>query len=157
MPAAWVAGDEVYGADPKLRAKIRELGLGYVLNIAANRHLSTQAGRCHADAVRRDRAGLGVAALLGRPAAKARATTTGCGATPPEQTDDRGHHWLLAPQQLGTGELAYLRCYNPRRVALTTCCAWPDNAGVSRRTCAPRGVLSYPRRSRDELEGGSWV
>jgi len=25
------------------------------------------------------------------------------------------------------------------------------NAGV------PRGALSYPRRSREELEGGSWV
>ena len=34
-PAAWVAGDEVYGADPGLRATVRVHGLGYVLQIAA--------------------------------------------------------------------------------------------------------------------------
>lgn len=28
VPAAWVAGDEVYGADPRLRAVIRGHGLG---------------------------------------------------------------------------------------------------------------------------------
>ena len=35
VPAAWVAGDEVYGADPHLRAAIRGHGLGYVMAIAA--------------------------------------------------------------------------------------------------------------------------
>ncbi len=45
VPAGWVAGDEVYGADPKLRAKIRTLGLGYVLNIASNQHVPPPAGR----------------------------------------------------------------------------------------------------------------
>jgi hypothetical protein len=29
VPAGWVAGDEVYGADPRLRATIRGHGLGY--------------------------------------------------------------------------------------------------------------------------------
>jgi hypothetical protein len=47
VPAGWVAADEVY-ADPKLRVKIRELGLGYVLNIASNQHLPTPAGRMSA-------------------------------------------------------------------------------------------------------------
>jgi SRSO17 transposase len=31
VPAAWVAGDEVYGADPQLRRTVREHGIGYVL------------------------------------------------------------------------------------------------------------------------------
>ncbi|WP_443627152.1 IS701 family transposase [Candidatus Mycolicibacterium alkanivorans] len=35
IPAAWVAGDEVYGADPTLRAAICSHHLGYVLAIAA--------------------------------------------------------------------------------------------------------------------------
>ncbi|CCK65682.1 Transposase (fragment) [Mycobacterium canettii CIPT 140070017] len=39
VPAAWVAGDEVYGADPKLRAAIRGHGLGYVLAVSANRRV----------------------------------------------------------------------------------------------------------------------
>ena len=33
VPARWVTGDEVYGADPGLRTRIEELGLGYVLAI----------------------------------------------------------------------------------------------------------------------------
>jgi SRSO17 transposase len=49
VPAAWVAGDEVYGADPRLRAAIRGHGLGYVLAVAANRRMPTAAGRIRAD------------------------------------------------------------------------------------------------------------
>jgi SRSO17 transposase len=41
VPAGWVAGDEVYGADPELRAGIRDHGLGYVLMLASNRHQIT--------------------------------------------------------------------------------------------------------------------
>src|SRR3954463_12047539 len=44
VPAGWVAGDEVYGADPTLRRTARQLGLGYVLQVAANRRVPTQAG-----------------------------------------------------------------------------------------------------------------
>jgi SRSO17 transposase len=32
-PAGWVAGDEVYGQDPQLRAELARHGLGYVLAI----------------------------------------------------------------------------------------------------------------------------
>ena len=45
VPAAWVAGDEVYGADPGLRAAIRGHRLGYVLAVAANRRVPTPAVR----------------------------------------------------------------------------------------------------------------
>lgn len=51
VPAAWVAGDEVYGADPHLRAAIRGHRLGYVMAIAANRRVLTHAGPIHADAL----------------------------------------------------------------------------------------------------------
>lgn len=49
VQAAWVAGDEVYGADPDLRATIRSHGLGYVLQIAGNRHVPTDAGPVRVD------------------------------------------------------------------------------------------------------------
>lgn len=49
IPAAWVAGDEVCGADPRLRAAIRGHHLGYVLAVAANRHVPTRAGRIRVD------------------------------------------------------------------------------------------------------------
>ncbi|CCH79831.1 transposase (fragment) [Nostocoides japonicum T1-X7] len=48
-PAAWVAGDEVYGADPTLRATIRAAGLGYVMQVAANRQVPCAAGRQRVD------------------------------------------------------------------------------------------------------------
>ena len=51
VPAAWVAGDEVYGADPRLRAAIRGHHLGYVLAIAANRRVPTHAGPVRVDAL----------------------------------------------------------------------------------------------------------
>lgn len=51
VPAAWVAGDEVYGADPRLRAAIRGHCLGYVLAIAANRRVPTHAGPIRVDAL----------------------------------------------------------------------------------------------------------
>jgi hypothetical protein len=36
VPAAWVAGDEVYGTDPRLRADLEERGMGYVLAVACS-------------------------------------------------------------------------------------------------------------------------
>ena len=36
VPAAWVTGDEVYGADPKLRACLEARGIGYVLAVACD-------------------------------------------------------------------------------------------------------------------------
>jgi SRSO17 transposase len=51
IPAAWVAGDEVYGADPRLRAAVRGHGLGYVMAIAANRRVPTHAGPIRVDAL----------------------------------------------------------------------------------------------------------
>ena len=51
IPAAWVAGDEVYGADPRLRAAIRGPHLGYVMAIAANRRVPTHAGPIRVDAL----------------------------------------------------------------------------------------------------------
>jgi SRSO17 transposase len=47
--ASWVAGDEVYGADPRLRAAVRHAGLGYVLQVAANRRIHTPAGPVRVD------------------------------------------------------------------------------------------------------------
>ena len=51
VPAGWVAGDEVYGADPRLRAAVRGHRLGYVLAVAANRRVPTHAGPIRVDAL----------------------------------------------------------------------------------------------------------
>ncbi len=121
VPAGWVAGDEVYGADPKLRATVRGHGLGYVLAIAANRRVPTAAGPLRVDAL---------PALI--PAHAWQTHSAGNGAHGPrlyawawfrllaEDDTDTGHHHLLIRRNDTTGELAYLRCYSPRPVPLRT-------------------------------------
>jgi SRSO17 transposase len=44
VPAQWVAGDEVYGNDPQLRAGIAGHGLGFVLAVAKDHRILTAAG-----------------------------------------------------------------------------------------------------------------
>ena len=44
VPASWVAGDEVHGADSKLRRHLREAGIGYVLAVAKNHQVVTGIG-----------------------------------------------------------------------------------------------------------------
>jgi SRSO17 transposase len=124
VPAGWVAGDEVYGADPTLRQTVRALGLGYVVQVSANRRVPTHAGLFRVDAL------------------AATAPETGwqhysCGAGSkgpryyawtwiallPEGEDsvgDTGQHHLLIRRNDTTGELAYLRCYSPTPVPLST-------------------------------------
>lgn len=121
IPAAWVAGDEVYGADPRLRAAVRGHGLGYVLAIAANRRVPTHAGRLRVDAL---------PAMIPQHAWQKH--SAGAGAHGPrlyswawfgllaEDDTDPGVHHLLIRRNDTTGELAYLRCYSPRPVPLRT-------------------------------------
>ena len=118
VPAAWVTGDEVYGADPGLRASLERRGMGYVLAVAKDHHALTGAGALRADALasrlpprawQRLSAGLGakghrwydwawIAIDPGRP---------GC-------------HWLLIRRHRRTRELAYYLCYSPRHAPLAT-------------------------------------
>lgn len=44
VPARWVAGDEVYGSDGKLRRALQERGIGYVLAIARTHQVITGIG-----------------------------------------------------------------------------------------------------------------
>jgi SRSO17 transposase len=122
VPAGWVAGDEVYGADPILRATVRELGLGYVLQVAANRRVPTHGGPQRVDAI---------AELIGPD--DWQSYSTGRGSKGPryyqwawiallpedEDADDTGQHHLLIRRNPSSGELAYLRCYSPTPVPLS--------------------------------------
>ena len=49
MPARWLTGDEVYGADPELRGECEAHRLGYVLAIGRDRRIHTDAGPIRAD------------------------------------------------------------------------------------------------------------
>ncbi|MCC5581170.1 transposase [Microtetraspora sp. AC03309] len=51
VQARWVAGDEVYGQSPYLRAELEARKVGYVLAVASSHRVTTGAGACRADQV----------------------------------------------------------------------------------------------------------
>jgi len=115
-PAAWVTGDEVYGADPGLRADLEGRQTGYVLAVAASHPVITAAGPCQ---VRK------IAARLPRRAWQC--YSAGQGAKGHRFYDwawlaiDPGrpsHRHLLIRRNRHTRELAFYRCYSPRHVPL---------------------------------------
>ena len=116
VPAAWVTGDEVYGADPGLRADLERRRTGYVLAVAASHRVATAAGTCPAGRL---------AARLPRRAWQR--YSAGPGAKGHRYYDwawavidpgRPGHRWLLIRRNRRTRELAFYRCCSPRLVPL---------------------------------------
>jgi SRSO17 transposase len=124
MPARWVAGDEVYGADPALRAELELRRVGYVLGIGCDRRVPTAAGLLRADEV-----------TAGLPKRAWQRLSAGAGAkgqryydwalitvNPPAGSRldaiDTQCWWLLVRRHRGSGELAFYRCYSPETVPL---------------------------------------
>jgi SRSO17 transposase len=121
VPASWVTGDEVDGADPKLRAFLEGRSIGYVLAVARD-HPVVAAG----DPWRAD----GLAARV--PARAWQRISAGQGAKghryydwafvqlDPGERDrsDPGQHWLLLRRNRKTKELAFYHCWMPRPVPL---------------------------------------
>ena len=52
-PASWVAGDEVYGADPGLRGDLEDRRVGYVLAVACSHRVEAGTAMTRADALAR--------------------------------------------------------------------------------------------------------
>jgi SRSO17 transposase len=117
-PAGWVAADEVYGADPGLRADLERRGVGYVLAVARTHRVVTGAGSCQAGQI---------AARLPRSAWQRYSAGQGAKgyryyhwawvAIGPGQP---GRHGLLIRRNHRTRELAFYRCYASRHVPLAT-------------------------------------
>ncbi|MFD1516987.1 IS701 family transposase [Pseudonocardia yunnanensis] len=116
--ASWVAGDEVYGGNPKLRTVLEARGMGYVLAVARSAEVATKAGNFRADA------------LVGRlPKPAWQKLSAGAGAKGHRFYDwavidtadpGPGHRQLLIRRNRHTGELAYYRCHSPQAVPLST-------------------------------------
>ncbi len=112
----------VYGADPTLRRTARQLGLGYVLQVAANRRVPTHAGMVRVDelaASMPDSAWQTYSAGAGSKGPRYYAWTWIELLTEDDAEPDTGQHHLLICRNDATGELAYLRCYSPRPVPLS--------------------------------------
>jgi SRSO17 transposase len=124
VPAAWVTGDEVYGANPGLRATLEACGVGYVLAVACDHRVRAGSATYRADAL-----------LTKVPSRAWQQVSCGKGARGHRlydwaflrlDHDDLGpdgqtrQHWLMIRRNQRTGELAFYRCWMPRPVPLAT-------------------------------------
>jgi SRSO17 transposase len=118
VPAGWVAGDEVYGADPTLRQRLEERGVGYVLAIGCNRKVTTATGSVRVDQLA---AGLEAAAWARHSAgAGAKGQRWYSWAAVHLTEPGPGQASVLIRRNETTGELAYYRCYSPHSVPLAS-------------------------------------
>jgi SRSO17 transposase len=124
VPVAWVTGDEVYGADPTLRAELETRGIGYVLAVACDHRVVAGGDTDRVDA------------LLRRVPARAwQWISAGRGAKGHRLYDwafvrldhggsdpggEAGQHWLLVRRNHKTRKLAFYHCWTPRPVSLAT-------------------------------------
>ena len=119
VPFGWVAGDEVYGANPKLRGRLENDGIAYVMATACSDVIPMAAGGIRADAA---------AAVV--PKNGWQRLSCADGSKGPRLYDwalvgtaeGPGHRLLvrrsLQPGEKGQLELAFFRCWPPRPVSL---------------------------------------
>ena len=120
VPAAWVTGDEVYGADPALRAELEARGIGYVLAVACDHPVVAGGKAWRADALRKR-----------VPARAWQCVSAGRGAKghrfydwafirldDDRPGDGHGQRWLMVRRNRTSGELAYYHCWMPHPVSL---------------------------------------
>ncbi|TDD42329.1 IS701 family transposase [Saccharopolyspora elongata] len=118
VDAPWVTGDEVYGADPRLRTALEARGVGYVLAMGRDCRVTTAAGKFRPDEL---------ATRL--PKRLWQRLSAGAGAKGHRYYDwalvdidpePAGHRWLLIRRNRSTQELAFYRCYAPSPASLPT-------------------------------------
>jgi SRSO17 transposase len=123
VPAAWVTGDEVYGACPRLRACLEARGIGEVLAVACDHPVAAGGATWRADGLRKrvpPRAWQRVSA--GRGAKGHRSDDWAFVQLDPGEGDpgDPGQRWLMVRRNRTSGELAYYHCWMPHPVPLAT-------------------------------------
>jgi SRSO17 transposase len=123
VPASWVTGDEVYGADPTLRAWLEARGIGYVLAVACDHPVVAAGDTWRADKLRhRVPARAWQCVSAGRGAKGHRFYDWAFVQLDPgdHDPDDPGRRWLLVRRNRSSGELAYYHCWTPHPTPLAT-------------------------------------
>ncbi|MEU9058365.1 IS701 family transposase [Streptomyces sp. NPDC048430] len=115
---SWVAGDEVYGSNPHLRAALEQRQLGYVLAVACDHQMTTRAGKIRADALVKRLPKRAWQKLSAGPGAKGHRYYDWALADIADE--EPGHRHLLVRRNRSTGELAFYRCYSATQVPLST-------------------------------------
>ncbi|BCL12383.1 transposase [Micromonospora sagamiensis] len=119
LPCRWVAGDEAYGNDPRLAARLRQLRLGYVLAVARSHQVTTGLGVYRVDALATGLPTIAWQRISAGRGAKGHRWYDWSYTALPHATDAHGgHHWLLIRRNRRTGELAFYRCWSPQPVPL---------------------------------------
>jgi SRSO17 transposase len=121
VPAKWATADEFYGNHRGLRRDLQGHGKGYVLGVAKNHRVTQPNGvtatvECVAQQLRpntwnRLSAGKGAKGEREYDWAFVRIT--------PPADELVGHHWILLRRRIRDGELAYYRCWSPKKIGLT--------------------------------------
>jgi SRSO17 transposase len=166
VPARWVAADEAYGNNTRLRSELRRLRLGHVLAVSCDHLVPIDGGktRCRADRLTEN---LPATAWTRRSAGDgskgprfydwAWLTDVGADGDP----DDDGRHSLLIRRNHTTGELAFYRCWAPGPVTLAQLVRvagvrWT----VEESLCATRRLVASPTQlggTRKEVSGSEWL
>lgn len=118
--ANWVAGDEVYGADPGLRTELEQRQVGYVLAVARSHPLTTAAGKQRADEIAARLPKHVWQRLSAGAGSKGQRFYDWAWITIDTDADRPGQRWLLIRRNRRTGEPAFYRCYAPGPVSLAT-------------------------------------
>ncbi|WP_343447794.1 IS701 family transposase [Micromonospora schwarzwaldensis] len=121
LPCRWATGDEAYGSDPRLAARLRQLRLGYVLAVACSHQVITGLGIYRVDGLAAELPDTAWQRLSAGRGAKGHRYYDWSFVALPHATDAHGgHHWLLIRRSRRTGELAFYRCWSPEVVSLGT-------------------------------------
>jgi SRSO17 transposase len=122
VPAAWAAADEFYGNHRGLRRDQQARGAGYVFGVATNHRVTLANGltATAAHVAQRLRRGCWNRISAGKGHKGEREYDWAWVRIRPPADENTGHHWLLIRRRIRDGELAFYRCWSPKRVSLAT-------------------------------------
>lgn len=116
----WIAADEAYGDNTKLRGDLEERGLNYVMAVSCNTQIPTPKGKIRADTLAKQVPRHGWQPLSAGSGSKGERLYHWAYTSISPDDQARHHRWLLIRRNPHTGELAYFLCHATRPVNLHT-------------------------------------
>jgi SRSO17 transposase len=114
----FVAADEVYGNAGDFRTGLEDLGIGYVAAVSRSTTIGVGPARIRADELARTLSGDCWQVRSAGPGSKGRRLYQWAYLHLNDPAPHRGQRYLLIRRSIGSGELAYYRCWTPTPVKL---------------------------------------